>query len=276
MQKISNKRDILISIVVINFNNKNGLTLTLQSIKKQNINCYEVIFVDGGSTDGSLEVSNSYSYLFSDILVGQDTGIYNAMNIGIKRACGSYIIFLNSGDYLFDSNIFEVISSKVSLLANDMLIFGYAEITSNVGSWLFPPPKKTKDSVALEQWLSCHEPTHQAMFFPREYCLRNPFDEQLLIISDKKFKRRALDTLDYKFIPLPLVKFSLGGVSNHIKNFSHLNTFFEDYKKYYLSEKITIQNIFFLARADLKILIKYGLQKLLFSNFWTALKLLKR
>lgn len=275
MTELTDKNGILISVIVINFNNKIGLEKTLESIKEQDVSCYDVIFIDGGSTDGSLDVADGYSFLFSTILIGQDTGIYNAMNLGIERACGRYLLFLNSGDYLFDASVFNTVCSKVSTGADDTLFFGYAEIISDTTSWLFPPVKISNDSCSLRQWLNHHEPTHQAMFFPRKYCLRNPFNEQLVIIADKKFKRGALEQLDYSFIPLPLVKFSLGGVSSHINNLSQLKTFFRDYQKYYISEKITLSNLLSLIKADLKVTIKYMLQKTLHKDFWRFLGIFK-
>ena len=275
MTKLTDNKDILISVIVINFNNKAGLEKTLESIKEQDVSCYEVIFIDGGSTDGSLDVANGYSFLFSTTLIGQDTGIYNAMNLGIERACGRYLLFLNSGDYLFDVNVFNTVYANVSAGADDTLLFGYAEIISDMTSWLFPLVKISNDSSSLRQWLNHHEPTHQAMFFPKKYCLNYPFDEQLLIIADKKFKRGALEQLDYSFIPLPLVKFSLGGVSSHINDLNQLKTFFRDYQKYYISEKITLSNLLSLIKADLKVTIKYMLQKTLHKDFWRFLGVFK-
>ena len=275
MQKISNKQDNLISIVVINYNDKNGLAITLQSIKKQNMNCYEVIFVDGGSTDGSLEVSNSYSYLFSDILVGQDTGIYDAMNLGIKKSSGRYLLFLNSGDYLLGSDVLDVVSAKISSVSNDPLIFGYAEIVSDKSKWLWPPPKKSENPVSLKKWVTYHEPNHQSMFFPRQYCIENFFDERLAIISDRKFKRGALYKLDYYFINRSIVTFSLGGVSSSISDFNHLKKYFKDFKQYYLPDGPTLKGLFLMIKADLKVTIKYLLQKLLSTKFWKLMSLFK-
>lgn len=275
MRELKIRKDALISVVVINLNNKLGLEKTLESIKIQAASCYEVIYIDGGSTDGSLDVADSYAELFSDSLVGQDTGIYNAMNFGIQKSSGKYILFLNSGDYLLDSDVLKIVSSKINSVASNALIFGYAEIISDYSKWLWPPPKKSENPSSLRDWITHHEPNHQSMFFPRKYCLRNPFDEQLVIIADKKFKRGALEQLDYSFIPLPLVKFSLGGVSSHINNLSQLKTFFRDYQKYYISEKITLSNLLSLIKADLKVTIKYMLQKTLHKDFWRFLGVFK-
>ena len=269
------KKDILISVVLINFNNKLGLEKTLGSIKNQVASCFEIIYVDGGSTDGSLDVANSYTNFFSVSLIGKDTGIYNAMNLGVKNSNGKYVVFLNSGDCLLGPDVLEIVSSKIVSVSNETLFFGYAEIISDYSKWLWPSPRKTENPSSLKSWLTHHEPNHQSMFFPKKYCLRNPFDEQLVIIADKKFKRRALEHLDYSFIPLPLVKFSLGGVSSHINDLNQLKTFLRDYQIYYISEKMTFSNLLSLIKADLKVTIKYMLQKALDKDFWKLLGVFK-
>ena len=269
------RQENLISLVVINFNNKTGLLKTLQSIKKQDLAFCEIIFVDGGSTDGSLDVADVYHELFSTSLIGQDTGIYNAMNLGIQNSTGKYIHFLNSGDYLVTSNVLDTVASKVKSISEDILIFGYAEIISDDSKWLWPPPKQSENLVSLKKWLTRYEPNHQSMFFPKKYCQENLFDERLLIISDRKFKRGALNSLEYYFINKPIVAFSLGGVSNAIRNFNHLKIYFNDFKYYYLSDGITIKGLFLVIKSDIKVITKYLLQKLLSEKFWQLMSVFK-
>ena len=103
-----------LSIITINYNNAEGLRKTLASIAAQTFRDFEHIIVDGGSTDGSVEVIREYeqslasrlSPLASNLkwLSEPDSGIYNAMNKGIKMANGEYLLFLNSGDYLVDAD----------------------------------------------------------------------------------------------------------------------------------------------------------------------------
>lgn len=103
-----------LSIITINYNNAEGLRKTLASIASQTFCDFEHIIVDGGSTDGSVEVIREYeqslasrlSPLASNLkwLSEPDSGIYNAMNKGIKMANGEYLLFLNSGDYLVDAD----------------------------------------------------------------------------------------------------------------------------------------------------------------------------
>ena len=103
-----------LSIITINYNNAEGLRKTLASVASQTYADIEHIIVDGGSTDGSVEVIREYeqslasrlSPLASNLkwLSEPDSGIYNAMNKGIKMTKGEYLLFLNSGDYLVDAD----------------------------------------------------------------------------------------------------------------------------------------------------------------------------
>ena len=94
-----------LSIITINYNNCDGLKKTIDSVVSQTLKVFEWIVVDGGSTDGSKELIERYSSHFAYWVSEPDKGIYNAMNKGIKVAKGEYLLFLNSGDWLFDENV---------------------------------------------------------------------------------------------------------------------------------------------------------------------------
>ena len=122
---------MLLSIITINYNNAEGLRKTLASVASQTYPHIEHIIVDGGSTDNSLEVIREYESSFASRLCGvpenargdlgcssplasrlkwlseKDTGIYNAMNKGIRIATGEYCQFLNSGDMLAADDVTE-------------------------------------------------------------------------------------------------------------------------------------------------------------------------
>lgn len=95
-----------LSIITVNLNNKDGLQKTIDSVISQTFKDFEWIVIDGGSTDGSKELIEKYQESISYWVSEPDSGIYNAMNKGI-RIGGGYIIFLNSGDYLFNSRSLE-------------------------------------------------------------------------------------------------------------------------------------------------------------------------
>lgn len=93
----------MLSIITINFNNASGLRRTIDSLLSLRNEGFQWVFIDGGSTDGSLEIAQSFKVEGDELVSENDSGIYHAMNKGIKRSSGDVIMFLNSGDLLHDS-----------------------------------------------------------------------------------------------------------------------------------------------------------------------------
>lgn len=109
-----------ISVITINYNDKNGLKKTIDSIINQSCKDFEFIIIDGGSNDGSVSIieenKNQISYWVSE----PDSGVYNAMNKGIKAATGDFVIFMNSGDCFYDNTVLEEVLPH---LCNDFDIY---------------------------------------------------------------------------------------------------------------------------------------------------------
>src|SRR5215213_3812369 len=95
------------SIISINLNNAEGLQKTFDSVFNQTFTDFEYIIIDGGSSDGSEEIIKENADKFSYWVSEKDDGIYDAMNKGIAKATGDYLLFLNSGDHLLDSSILQ-------------------------------------------------------------------------------------------------------------------------------------------------------------------------
>ncbi len=99
-----------LSIITINYNNASGLQKTMESVLCQTSKDFEYIVIDGASTDGSVEFIQTFklsNFQTLSYLSEPDSGIYNAMNKGIKKAKGKYIQFLNSGDWLVDNFVVQ-------------------------------------------------------------------------------------------------------------------------------------------------------------------------
>lgn len=101
-----------LSIITINRNNAEGLRKTMESVLKQTYRDFEYIVIDGASSDGSVDVIREMSASLNDGMAftwmsEPDTGIYNAMNKGVRMAHGEYTLMLNSGDYLVNEQVIE-------------------------------------------------------------------------------------------------------------------------------------------------------------------------
>ena len=93
-----------LSIITITYNCQNTVARCLDSMAKQTYDNIEYIIVDGGSTDGTLKVIESYSKIIDQFISEPDEGIYDALNKGLRIATGEVIGFLHADD-VFASNM---------------------------------------------------------------------------------------------------------------------------------------------------------------------------
>lgn len=115
-----------ISVITVNYNNKLGLRKTIKSVISQTYKDLEFIVIDGGSTDGSIDIIKEHETKINFWISELDNGIYHAMNKGIAKATGDYLLFLNSGDYFFENSVLvELIknSNQEDLICGDIEYF---------------------------------------------------------------------------------------------------------------------------------------------------------
>ena len=106
---MNHKLSYPLTIITINYNNSEGLKCTVNSVLNQSFTDFEYVVIDGASKDDSVEFLQSIKSKNFEYISEPDTGIYNAMNKGIERAKGKYLLFLNSGDYLENENVLDII-----------------------------------------------------------------------------------------------------------------------------------------------------------------------
>jgi glycosyltransferase involved in cell wall biosynthesis len=194
-----------ISIITINYNNKEGLAKTIKSVINQSTNDFEYIVVDGGSSDGSLDVIKKNALSIHYWVSEKDTGIYNAMNKGTKAAHGDYCLFLNSGDILIDSDIIK-----------NVLAFNFsADIISGDEKYTSGRKTKAPKRVSMKTFIIGSLP-HQATFIKRELLLDNPYDERFKIGGDWRFFIQVLiyKNVSYEKIPMVISLFDTTGISS--------------------------------------------------------------
>jgi glycosyltransferase involved in cell wall biosynthesis len=102
-----------ISIITVCFNSAVTIEDAIKSILMQDYKDIEHIVVDGGSTDGTLEVLAKYQSRIAKCISEPDNGIYDAMNKGLKLATGDIIGFLNSDDFYVDKTVIRRIAEMM-------------------------------------------------------------------------------------------------------------------------------------------------------------------
>jgi glycosyltransferase involved in cell wall biosynthesis len=200
----------LLSVITINYNNASGLEKTIQSVLNQSFSNLEYIIIDGGSTDGSLDIIKKNQDSISHWVSEQDSGIYNAMNKGMQKASGKFITFLNSGDTYIHSTTLDQCSR--ALESKDADIF-YGQIMVNYGTG--DECVKYPDVLTLD-YCRDHVINHQACFF-KTATLKNlgGYNEAYKLAADYAYYLQAI-VLDKSFAPIlfPVVHYDLSGVSS--------------------------------------------------------------
>jgi len=168
-----------ISVVTINLNNNRGLEKTLDSVLKQSYKEIEYIIIDGGSNDGSVDVIKRHQNRITYWCSEKDYGIYDAMNKGMVRITGEYVLFLNSGDYLYSENTIKKCVSEIA--QNKGKIF-YGDVVK------YPSGKMYAGGVNVSlKYLKTENPPHQSTFYPKDSLFSlHGYDTTLKICGDWK------------------------------------------------------------------------------------------
>ena len=201
-----------LSIITINYNNKLGLQKTINSVISQTYKDFEWIIIDGGSTDGSKELIEQYSKCVTYWVSEPDNGIYNAMNKGILKCNGEYILFLNSGDWLNKSYSLEVINQRE--FTEDFIIFDMM--------LSFPQKETVRNLDLLKDNLLAflYQDTfpHQSTLIKRTIFTKyGLYEEQYKYVADwlLSFKACILNNATYKYCKgIILTKYDLTGISS--------------------------------------------------------------
>jgi glycosyltransferase involved in cell wall biosynthesis len=201
-----------LSIITINYNNKEGLIKTIESVTCQTFKDFEYIVIDGGSSDGSKEIIEQYQEKISYWVSEPDTGIYNAMNKGILVAKGEFIQFLNSGDYLSEIDVLENVFSKID---DSDILYGDLYINDTCLNNIHKFPSKLDLNYFFNNSLG-----HPSMFLKKELFSKiGLFDESLKLVSDWKFYLQAyLLQCTFLHIHFPISVFILDGISSAESN----------------------------------------------------------
>ncbi len=157
--------DIKISIITIVFNNVKDIEHTILSVVKQTYDNIEYIVIDGNSTDGTLNVINKYKKNIDVLVSEKDKGIYDAMNKGLDRATGDYVLFLNSGDELYDQNTLKIVVEKGN---HADIIYGETKLIDENRAVIGDRRHKTPEHFDWKSFKYGMNICHQAIYIKRE------------------------------------------------------------------------------------------------------------
>ena len=237
-----------LTIITICLNSERTIAKTIESIKNQTYQDFEYIVIDGGSTDNTLNIISRYKNFFSNrlkIISEADSGIYNAMNKGIRKASGKWIHILNSDDYYTSKRSLEKIfidlrpSSSIDWIVNNICL-----------------KDKTLMPVIYKNLMLAPHPG--LIIQKRFYNQNGVYDERYQIISDCIFINKYFSDANIFISNYTLVDMEPCGISNKLSlrflyetlilNFLHIKI--PIYAKILLSLNI-------LTKIDLNKFIKF-------------------
>ena len=205
-----------ISIITVSYNSVAHIEDAINSVSNQDYANIEHIVVDGNSTDGTQDILLKHDKKLGFWINERDQGIYDAMNKGISKATGEIVGILNSDDFYYDDKVISKIVEE----------FKDRTIDAVFGDLIFVDPNnldKTVRTYSSEKWrpdkfAKGYMPAHPTFFVRREnYSKYGLFEMDYKIAADYEMLIRLLyvHKLNYKYIPMKMVKMRKGGVSSN-------------------------------------------------------------
>lgn len=241
-----------VSVITVCKNAEDYIEETIKSVVSQTYNNIELIVIDGKSTDKTLEIINKYKSEISYFISELDSGLYDAMNKGIEKSTGDWIIFLNAGDYLNNIEILENIFSKIDI-NNYEVVYG-DEVRVNTKLNKEENFLKARNIEDLWRGMVFN---HNCMFAKRSSLLDSKFDTKYKIIADfvQIFTFYYIDKKSFLYIPEVIAKIETHGYSKTkkaylirtLERYKFVKKYKNDleFKKHYLITFINFFKIFF-------------------------------
>lgn len=204
-----------LSIITVCYNEKSSIRNTCESVVGQTYSDFEWIVIDGGSTDGTLEILKDYQPQINKFVSEKDSGVYDAMNKGIDLAEGEYLLFLNGGDSLFSNDVLANVWND-NLFSGDVLYGNCCVLKKDGSSDFLDFPEQITHYYFLDYCIN-----HQSAFIKKNLFQKyGYYDRQYRILSDYDrwldFQRKGAI---YSKIPFVISNFKFfDGLSSSEKN----------------------------------------------------------
>lgn len=244
------KKPIVFTLITVTYNAEQTLGRTLQSVAEQTYPHIEHILIDGASKDNTLQITREQGKHLAHIVSEPDKGLYDAMNKGLRLACGDYICFLNAGDKLHNAHTLKQISEELNDYNKETelpgVLYGHTDIVDAEGNFLharrLSPPEQLTWKSFRNGMLVCH----QAFYARRELCV--PYDTSFRFSADFDWCIRVM---------------------KQTQKFHHLRFTLVDY----LQEGLTTQNHHASLLERFRIMRNhYGIISTLFFHMWFIIR----
>lgn len=225
-----------ISIIIPTYNAEKFLYQCLNSILEQTFRDFEILIIDGASTDDTIKIATSFGDSRIKALSQKDNGIYDAMNKGIKIAKGTWLYFMGSDDTLYDNNVLQ----KTILSFNDAdIVYGNVVSTRFGGTY---------DGIFTAEKIKEKNICHQAIFFKKSvFKITGEFNGAYKALADwdhnlKWFLNKKIEKC---YIDIVICRYADGGYSSE-----NYDTKFHAHKRWNII-KYNKDNLGFITKLKL-------------------------
>lgn len=217
-----------LSVITIVYNNVKDIERTMLSVLNQSYANIEYIVIDGASTDGTLDLIKKYEGQLAKLVSEKDDGIYHAMNKGLALATGDYVLFMNSGDEIYDT---ETVTKIFATTPNAAIYYGETEMYDEHWKSLGQRRHKAPESFTWQSFRYGMNISHQAIYVKRS--LAEPYNLKYKYSADIdwviKIAKKATHIVNTKMY---VAKYLVGGMSKQ-KHRESLKERFRIFTHYY-------------------------------------------
>ena len=217
-----------LSVITIVYNNAKDIERTILSVLNQTYSNIEYILIDGASTDGTKEIIQKYKDRLVQFVSEPDKGIYDAMNKGLALATGDYVLYMNSGDEIYDP---ETVAHVFASAPSGDIYYGETEMFDENWKSLGQRRHRAPEHFNWHSFKLGMNVSHQAIYIKRS--LTEPFDLKYKYSSDIDWIiKAAKKSFNIVNTHLCVAKYLVGGISKK-KHLASLKERFEILSHYY-------------------------------------------
>lgn len=205
-----------ISIITVSYNSSKTIRESIESVNNLDYQNLEHVFIDGKSSDNTLEIIYEFSTRKKTVICEKDKGIYDAFNKGVNNTKGDIVGFLHSDDTFAANDILDQVISVFSKYQDVDGVYGdlmYVDKLNTNKVIRYWKSKVFNQNLLKKGWM----PAHPTLFLKKEiYDKHGSFDLNYKVSADYDFMVRILkdSDLNFKYLPQVVTKMKVGGNSN--------------------------------------------------------------
>ena len=200
---------LIFSIIIPTFNSAKVLKKALNSISNQTFRDFEILIIDGLSSDNTLEICNFFNDERIKIFSEKDRSIYDAMNKGIKLAKGDWLYFLGSDDTLYDYKVLEDVNELINNTTS-LIIYGNVLINGNAG---WANDTQIYDGLFNLEKLLKRNISHQAIFYSKKIIKKESYNLDYKVCADYDLNLKLYSKHNFQYFNRVIANFTGGGYS---------------------------------------------------------------